>query len=319
MLRFDLIRSARGLEQLRGPWQRLYRPGHHTLFQTFAWNLLAACILAVGAEPVVAHAESDSGAAIIPACYGGGRVSLLGDALFDYRDVLAAGDTEVLRRAWLALAELKQPLEVTALRGEPARREWRQLGFTPAPFCNAPAVCREDISADQFAARHTSSARQLRRLARAGFQLRSHRGSERGLVRQIYEAKGRQEIAGNLFRERRRVDFMEAVAAADHGCEIFTLEDGSRLAGALVTFRDDRVRRFYTVYFDQRWARYSPGVALIHEVTRRSLEQGLDCDYMTGQQSHKSRYATREVPLFRVEAQPADVAGLAEPALERAA
>ncbi len=321
MLRISILRSFRSLEPLREVWQRLYRPGRQTLFQSFAWNLLAACVFAAGAEPMVVHAESDSGAAIIPACIAGGRIGFLGEALFDYRDVLAAGDREVLRRAWQQLARQGQPLEVTALRGERARREWQQMGFSPAPFCSAPAVRREDISADDFAARHYHSARQLRRLARAGVELRSHAGSDSAMVREIYQAKARQEIAANLFADSRRIDFMVAIADADPGCEIFTLEAGGSLAGALVSFRDDRVRRFYTVYYDRRWAHYSPGIALIHEVTRRSLEQGLDCDYMTGEHAHKTRYATRQVPLFRVEAQDGELARLlhAGPAIPVAA
>jgi hypothetical protein len=274
---------------------------------------------------MIIHAENDSGAAIIPACISSNRISLLGEALFDYRDVLAVGDRDVVRRAWQQVAIANRLLWVTALHGDQARRNWEELGFTASPFCHAPAVRRTDISADDFPKTHARSARLLRRLARSGVEAQTHNGGESTLVRGIYEAKSRQMAGtpGNLFADRRRIDFMVAVAAADPGCEIFTLETAGALVAALVTFRDElhSVRRFYTVYYDHAWAHQSPGVALIFEVTRRSLEQGLDCDYLTGEQPHKTRFATHLAPLFRVEAEAAELARISRPApaLQRAA
>jgi CelD/BcsL family acetyltransferase involved in cellulose biosynthesis len=316
MLRIALYRSAHALEPLRGVWEGLCRDSDHSIFQTFTWNLLAARAFAAAEEPLVIHAENDSGAALIPACLRADHVSLLGDTLFDYRDVLAAGDDEVLRRAWQQVAAANQPLAVTALPGEPSRRNWEGLGFSPAPFCNAPMVRRDDVSAEGFARTHTRSTRLLRRLAQAGVEVHTHGGSESALLRHIYEAKSRQATAGaaSLFADGNRIDFMIAIAAADPGCEIFTLETAGTLVAALVTFREPLVRRFYTVYYHQSWARYSPGVALVFEATRRSLAQGLDCDYMTGEQPHKTRFATHLMPLFRVEAEIPCLARIPRPA-----
>ena len=86
---------------------------------------------------------------------------------------------------------------------------------------------------------------------------------------------------------------MVAVAALEgSSCEVFTLEnDTGTLIAGLVTFRDRNVRRFYTIYFNPEWARYSPGVALLYEVTARSLAEGLSCDYMTGEYAYKLRLA----------------------------
>ena len=75
-----------------------------------------------------------------------------------------------------------------------------------------------------------------------------------------------------------------------------------------MTFRDGLARRCYTVYYDHAWAHYSPGITLLFEVTRRSLEQGLDCDYLTGEQPHKTRFATHLTPLFRVETEARELA-----------
>jgi CelD/BcsL family acetyltransferase involved in cellulose biosynthesis len=308
MLHIEIIRSAQGLEPFRGAWDCLYRDGGYSIFQSPEWNLLAARVFGVRSEPFVIRAESDSGAAIIPACFNDGHICLLGDELFDYRDTLAMGDTEVLRRAWQEVATARRPLSITAVRGERSRGKWEDLGFAPSPFCKAPGVRRAAISADEVSARHTRSARLLRRLAHEGVAVKLHPGSETGLVRHIYVAKACQPIPGNLFRDPLRIDFMVAAAAMDSRCEIFTLETAGTLVAALLTLRDDHVRHFYTTYFDPAWAHYSPGTALIFEVTRRSLEQALDCDYMTGEQPHKTRFATCLSPLFRVEAQPVDLA-----------
>ena len=45
-------------------------------------------------------------------------------------------------------------------------------------------------------------------------------------------------------------------------------------------------------------------------MTRRSLADGLDCDYMTGEQPYKLRLATRSTPLYRLCATPEQLADL---------
>ena len=92
---------------------------------------------------------------------------------------------------------------------------------------------------------------------------------------------------------------------------MYTLESAGTLVSALVTFRDGKVRRFYTTYYAQEWAHYSPGVALLYEATRRSLRQGFDCDYMTGEQPHKMRFANSVTPLYRVSATAEQLAEIA--------
>ncbi len=308
MLRIEIDRSAQGMEQLRSAWDRLYHAGQYSLFQQFEWNLLAARMF-VDEVPIVVHAESDSGAAIIPACVSDGRISLLGEALFDYRNVLAAGDEEVLRQAWGHVAVSQRPLAITAVRGEAIRQQWEELGFRTAPFCRAAGVRRAELSADDFAARHPKAERALRRLLKMGCTLSQHSGAETALVRQIYKAKSRQPMAGNLFAEDpARGEFMIAAAAMERGCEIFTVETAGTLVAALLTFRDGQVRRLYTTSFEPAWAHYSPGTVLLYEVARRTLEQDLDCDYMTGEQPHKARFASHGEPLYRVFAEAEELA-----------
>jgi hypothetical protein len=137
-----VIESADDFPQVRELWEEVFascaratRAGTpastQTLFQSYAWNEITARVFAERERPYVVVAESDSGAAIIPACVRRDSVSLLGEELFDYRDVIAASDAKVLDAAWEKLFELQKPIEVKAVRGE---RAWAEM----KPFAGAP-------------------------------------------------------------------------------------------------------------------------------------------------------------------------------------
>src|SRR5262249_4315291 len=146
-------------------------------------------------------------------------------------------------------------------------------------------------------------------------------GTDRDLVERIYQLKANQfaDDANNVFRDKRRREFMIAIAARErNNCQVFTLEDetGCMLAG-LVTFLDRNTRRFYTIYFDPGWAAYSPGVALLFAATASSLEQGLSCDYMTGEYPYKLRFSHASRMLYRIEASPSQISALAQEQAEQ--
>jgi len=189
------------------------------------------------------------------------------------------------------------------LRGAGARELWSDL--SPDFFCYALGVGRADLSAEQFASQHSRLGRYRRRLERQEVQLRHYNGLASNLVASIYGQKAEQFAAdeNNIFGDVSRIDFMMRAAAMqpDH-CDVFTFESLGTIIAGLITFRDRSVRRFYTVYFNPAFAASSPGTVLLYEVTRQTLAAGLDCDYMTGEQPHKKRFATSRVPLFRVEA-----------------
>src|SRR5215469_1293306 len=84
-----------------------------TMFQSFALNQLVArkltsCLFVVAAE-------TENGAAIIPATICGGRLTLPGDCLFDYRDLLTQGDVEAVALALESVVEPGLPLSVSGL------------------------------------------------------------------------------------------------------------------------------------------------------------------------------------------------------------
>ncbi len=299
MRRLVVAQTPYEIDALKPAWEQLYsQQDEATLFQSFGWNRLAADFFS-HERPYVVLVESDSGAALIPAAIrDGSHLCLLGEELFDYRDALCAGDAAVLAYGWRALAELGLPLAITPFRAGGALERWNQFQITD--FCKAPSV-GPGISVDEFASSHSRSARQLRRLARAGVAVARYGGEHHKLLREIYSRKATlSNGCGNLFADSNRIDFMiAATGGAPAQCQIFTLETTSTLVAALVTFQDGKVRRFYTTYFNPAWGEYSPGLALLFEATRLSLVEGLACDYMTGEQDYKLRLATGSVQLYR--------------------
>jgi len=299
------------LEGLRPYWEHLYGCGGYTVFQGYAWNRLAAECFADRLSPYVVYAETAGGLALIPAAIRSGELTLLGEEMFDYRDVLAAGDGEALARAWRSLAELGLALRFHAVTEE-VSANWR--GFDLQPFAAAPQVHAAASSAERFVDEHPLLARMWRKLQRAGAVLRRYDGASGELVRWICRQKAteRSPRGENLFADPRRVEWVAAAAAADPAaCEVFTLEAGSQIVAGLITFLDPGVRRFYTICYDRQWRALSPGSTLLFEVSRRSVEQGLDCDYLTGEQPYKLRLANGLMRLYRVEASATQLAAIA--------
>jgi CelD/BcsL family acetyltransferase involved in cellulose biosynthesis len=301
-LKITVCRSAEEMLEIRPLWEELRAAGKYTVFQGFDLNLLAADRFAEREEPLVICAESERGAAIVPAALrrSDRTIRLLGEELVDYRTLLHAGDDAVLRAALGALSELGYPMEIVALRETDC--DAVTDGLEMAPFAAAPCVNCAQISAEEFAVAHTKLARNLRRMERLGFELRGHDGNNPMLLRSIYSAKAEQSES-SLFHDSERIEFMVSAAGLmPNVFEVFTLENGGTMAAAVVTLRDGRWRRFYTGWFAPEYEKHSPALALIYEVTRRLLAAGLDCDYMTGEQPYKMRLATSSAPLYRVRA-----------------
>jgi CelD/BcsL family acetyltransferase involved in cellulose biosynthesis len=314
VLKLESLRSTQELERLKSRWEWLEKQGGYSLFQSYELNRAAARWFSARETPHVIVAESDAGIAIIPAVRREREVGFIGETLFDYRDVLSAGDPNVLERAWQELARLGLPLEVTALRGQQALARWQSL--QPAEFCNAPTTRRCDMTAEGFVAAHRKAAKASRRLAREGIRLVRRETGGRGdggrlIVEWLYRRKaewsGKSE---NLFADKLRQDFMIYILSNEIcSSTIWSYEaDSGDVVAALVTLRQGQFRHFYTIHHDQRWERFSPGQVMIFDVTRETLAEGLDVDFMTGEYAYKTRLATAMVPLYRVSASTAQMA-----------
>jgi CelD/BcsL family acetyltransferase involved in cellulose biosynthesis len=314
--RTTIAESAAEMDRLAPLWERLLRCQDHSIFQRFSWNRLAAEMFADRLLPHIVCVESLSGAAIIPAAINraSNRVELLGETLFDYRDVLHTGDPEVLQHAWRLLAALQRPFHVISI-GKPAARE-RWSEFPASPFAMAPRVLRAKTSETAFRQAHSRLGRQIRRLQKRGVEFRTTSGQNSELIRRIYDGKRTlfgSGGSGNVFLDLLRCEFMVAAAAMEGDeCEIYTLQKQDALVAGLVTFNDGDTRRFYTTYFNPEWAHYSPGQALLYEASARTLAQEFDCDYMTGEYPYKLRLANASRPLFRLDVSAEQFAEIAE-------
>jgi CelD/BcsL family acetyltransferase involved in cellulose biosynthesis len=301
-LKITVSSSIEELLQLRPIWESLYSTGKYTIFQDFWLNLLAAQRFAGREQPYVVCAETSNGVAIVPAVvrHRDQSIRLLGEELFDYRCFLCDGEEEALRVALATLASLQHPMEVVAMRERDRAAIADELDWLP--FASAPAARSREISAEQFTVKHTRLARNLRRLERLGLELRTFDGDNPQLLRSIYNGKAEQ-LESSLFHDPARVEFLvEAAALLPQTFETFTLEGDSEVKAAVVTLLDGDTRRFYTGWFSPEYEKHSPALSLIYEVTQLSLAQGLNCDYMTGEQPYKLRLATSSAPLFRVRA-----------------
>lgn len=312
--RVVVARSASEMDRLAPLWNELAQHQSHTMFQRFSWNRLAAEMFRGRSTPYVVAVDSDAGAAIIPATinHAEQRLELIGERLFDYRDILHAGDNGILSVAWRSLAETAMPLYVAGIDTQGAAERWGGAGLTD--FAPAPQVT-STIDEQGFRLAHSRLGRQLRRLARLGIRPRRYSGKHRDAIAHLYRCK-REHFAAdvdNIFHDQRRCDFMIALAEVEgSGCEMFAIEnEASTIIAGLLTFRDEKIRRFYTIYFHPEWARYSPGVALLYEVTAQSLGDGLTCDYMTGEYPYKMRLANSSRPLHKVALSETEVADVA--------
>lgn len=287
---------------MKSPWQELLRAGRYTIFQGFEWNQLAAWVFAAREAPCVVFAETEGGAALIPAAISRQHLTLLGEELFDYRDVLSTGDGEALSLAWKTLADMQtgdRTFSVKGVRGSSfgfglqSRREF-DTGF----FANAPGVQAQDANAKS----RSRLVRNIERMKAEGCSLKVSHGQDISLVRNIFQLKAAQDKS-SLFQDPLRIEMACAMAqTSGDACEIFTLLNGATIIAALITFIDRRCRRLYATYYNPAWSRYSPGVSLLHHVIQRSLEAGMDVDLMTGEQPYKQRFATCKEPLYTLTA-----------------
>lgn len=308
-MRVTIATSVAEVQKLRPLWERVRRGSAATIFQNFDWNLLALRTFS-NQTPRVVAVEKDSSIAILPLVIQDGALTFAGGPLFDYRDAVCVGDSMAFDLAVETVASFELPLSVAGVRGSADAARWSRL--SPQLWTGAPQVSTRTISPAAFAARHARGRRTLRRLSELGVQDRRTKATPESIER-IYREKAK-EPAGhgvNVFRDERCIRFMRAVVMLPSTrCELFSLEVARQPIATLVTFLDGGVRRFYTTWMNPAWSKHSPGIALLFEATRLTLEEGLDCDYMTGEQPYKLRFATGSEPLYKVEASAAQLSAL---------
>ncbi len=317
MRRLTIARSPAEIEAFRPLWEKLERERSATMFQSYAWNYVAARLVADREQPHVVALESDAGAVIVPAVrIGEGKGSFLGEMLFDYRDVLAAGEPGLVYDALAEVGRAGLDLSLTAVR-EGAALALNDPGAL-TPWVGVPVLSHARLSPEAFLTDHFKARKQMHRLMRAGASFSRYNGNARRLLEWVYDRKAEQFAGATLdiFSDpvRRRCMVEIASACADR-CDVFAIELGSRIAAVLVTFRDRGVRRLYTIWHDAAFEHFSPGIVLLLHACHESLREGLDVDFLTGEQPHKARFANARDQLFRYHATAAELTGRGAAAL----
>ena len=310
-LKTVIARSAEEMDELAPLWQRCMAADRFaTVFQSFEWNRAVARYFSDREQPYVIAVETGEEATIIPAALAGGAVTLLGERLGDYRGILSTNpEGQTMVWAWAALTDTNLVLRFTALRPEhhPVFDQVSTQSFAAAPYLDATGT-----SAEEFAKHHNRMFSRLRKLERLGFTICKRTATDAELLRWISGKKAEADPK-SLFHDRTRVAVLvEAFGALASGVQVATLERQGVLIAAAVAIEDRDVLRFYTNWYDAEWAHYSPGMVLLYEITRRALEAGRSCDYMTGEQPYKLRMASGVAPLRRVDASAEEVRGAAE-------
>ena len=288
MAKVRIIERAKHLGSIASVWERLYsdKPDR-TMFQQLDVNRAIATLFEEREHLYVVCVETADGAAIIPACVRRDCVSLIGEELFDYRDVLA-DDAHALDIAWREIESIGLEVKVKAVRG---KRQWAAMQpFTAAPF----------LPSTRRLSRNKDLERNLRKLVEAKCELKSlaNESDLHSGVHTFYRLKGKQQ-AGSLFADPLRVEAMvKMVGLPALHPELHVITRDERTIAAVLTFVDGNVCRFYGTYFDQEWGRYSPGVSLLYRVVRQAQSRHLHFDFMTGEQPYKLRFASEVVPLY---------------------
>lgn len=307
--RTTIARSAHQIAGIETLWRRcLAADEHATFFQRFEWNLASARYFSDREQPYVIAVEAEQGATIIPAAIAADTCTLLGEALTDYRGILTTDpEGQSMAIAWEVLAQANLPLRFTALRPE-HHLVFDQL--STQAFVGAPYLI--EINAGQFAHDHNRMFSRLRKLQRLGFELTARSAADSEFLRWLYRCKADADPE-SLFHDPLRIEMLvEAFAALKSDVEITTIERQGQIISAAIALRDRGHLRFYTNWYDTGWAHYSPGMVLLYEMTRRALDAGRACDYMTGEQPYKLRMANGIAPLRRVEASVVELREAAE-------
>ncbi len=245
----------------------------------------------------------------------------IGHGLFDYADVIAApaaAPTLVERAPALARALRRcggwRRLEMHGLPGDsPFLAFWRRLAQelgAPAaitPFSAAPQLRRNRCLATPQALDrlHPRAAERLRAARRRGWLGPvEEEGERRAMVDWLLRQKEeRMRTLGQAsVLQAAEGDWLRRIAThASSGAELWAYRREQRLAAGFLTFLAPPLRYGYLLAFAPELAATSPAVTLLYFVLRETIGQGLDFDFLTGEQAFKLRFANAARPLLRLQ------------------
>jgi hypothetical protein len=277
-------------------WGRAWSAGASarsaTVFQTFDFARHWIGTFAHAEVEIWVHSGSSL---VLPVARRNDRVSLVGEGLFDYCDLVGPGaDGAVLERAAdiMTAGDLKP--RATGVRADsPFMDFWRRVG-EGAHFSAAP-----QRPASAGALGHTRLAGRWQREHDAGACVREETDTRerRAVLDWILERK--QCHPANVLGALERQWIETVVEHSPQLAEVWSLCRGDHIMSALLCWRYPPTRYCYTIAHEPADAALSPGILLLYFVVSRSMSAGWDVDFLTGEQDFKLRFATRRQPLQR--------------------
>ncbi|HEY7855389.1 MAG TPA: GNAT family N-acetyltransferase [Terriglobales bacterium] len=275
-------------------WRRAWSAsaGPATVFQTFEFARHWIGTFTQSEVEIWVHSGSSL---VLPLARRNDRVSLVGEGLFDYCDLIGPGaDDAVLERAAdiMAAGDLKP--RATGVRADsPFMDFWRRLG-EGAYFSAAP-----QRPASAGALPPTRVVGRWQRAEQAGVRAREETDvrERRAVVDWILERK--QQHPANMLGALERRWIETVVEHSPHLAEVWSLRRGAHIMSGLLCWRYPPTRYCYTVAHDSADAALSPGILLLYFVVNCSMSTGWDVDFLTGEQDFKLRFATRRQALHK--------------------
>ncbi len=316
------MHRSRDLGPLAADWARAASPEPASCFQSFALAQCWAAVFGGAVELRVWHASAP--AWILPWVIAGGTLSLLGHGLFDYADVIAAPEAAGALQALipgLAARLGAEPgwerMEIRAVPGDsPFLEFWRGLAAALAaagrtavlePYSAAPRLLRREdapVTPETFDALHRRAAARLRQSLRRGRlgPITDPARRQEWLVWMLAQKDLRLQLRGqsNVLRQT-EAEWLQAMARRHPQlAEIWGYACETRKTAGFLTFLTPAVRYGYLLAFDPEAARCSPAIALLYFVLRRTVGEGREFDFLTGEQAYKLRFANAARRLWRL-------------------
>ena len=338
----DVITDAAAFAQLLSEWDSLLAAGAaRTPFLTATWiDCWRRYAMRGRSLHVIAVRECGRLVGIAPLMRVHGGVSIAdrleflgtGSAGADYLDVIArrgAGNAVTAaiaasihaRNLPVYLDHLPPQSLAAAITAPLQALGWTALQESPdvCPFIDLNGHTWDSLLASLGTAHRANVRRRLRKLD-ASFDVSfrlvdSHCGRRDALDRLVHISEHRWRTRGGTtaFPDQEMIAFHHAITAqamADNWLRLYALSLNGVISAVMYGFALDDRFYFYQHGFDDRYAGYSLGLALMALTIRAAIDDGMrEFDFLYGHEPYKSLWARHQRPLSRLELFPPRITG----------
>jgi CelD/BcsL family acetyltransferase involved in cellulose biosynthesis len=304
-VRWEILAGA-DLRRLEPLWQALVDPNRGSIFERF--ELARAWAEVYGSSCELRVWSCESAGIIAPFAVRDSELTLLGDGMFDYPDLIGRPEEAALDElaSQLVSWDRWRTLKITGVRADsPFRSFWRRLGAAEEPYSAAP-LCdfRAPAELDR---RHPKASDRLRALLRRGAEFRRIEGGDRrsALLEWILRRKSDRMVesgVANVLGPLEQQWLRKMTARHPELVELWALSQQGEWMSGFLTWSTEHTRYGYSLSFAPEFARFSPGVLLLYGCLRQTMADGRRMDLLTGEQPFKMRFADRVSPVLRIRA-----------------